>query len=193
MYEYLIESLNNSNTSTVQSEQLIFQTCNTDFRFLDELGGGVPLLYLTTFTLSASEVVALSGSQLVLSRIGHSMAHLLVLGAYGLRFIWYAMAPSAEWTLLAAPLHSVTTGLQWIAMAAQVAALAPSGAQSSALGLAYGVQSGPGAAFGYLLGGLLFGAIGARALFLGGRCTRSGRSRALLRSARGSPPSPPRD
>ena len=133
--------------------------------FIAELGGGVSLVYLTTFTLSASEVVALSGSQLVLERIGHSMAHLLVLCAYGLRFVGYALSPGAEWTLLAAPLHSVTTGLQWMAMAAQVAVLAPPGAHTSALGLAYGVQSGPGAAFGYLLGGLLFGAIGARALF----------------------------
>lgn len=129
------------------------------------MGGGVPLLYLTTFTLSAWEVVALCSAQLVLERVGHSTAHLLVLCAYGLRFVGYAVSPSAMWTLLAAPLHSVTTGLQWVAMAAQVAALAPQGAHSSALGLAYGVQSGPGAAIGYLLGGLLFGAIGARALF----------------------------
>ena len=135
------------------------------FSFIAELGGGVSLVYMTTFTLSASEVVALSCSQLVLERIGHSTAHLLVLCAYGLRFVGYALSPGAEWTLLAAPLHSLTTGLQWVAMAAQVAVLAPPGAHSSALGLAYGVQSGPGAAFGYLLGGLLFGAIGAHALF----------------------------
>ena len=101
----------------------------------------------------------------MLELIGHSTAHLLVLCSYGLRFVGYALSPGAEWALLAAPLHSVTTGLQLVTMAAQVTVLVPPGAHSFALSLAYGVLSGPGAAFGNLLGGLLFGAIGAHALF----------------------------
>ena len=127
--------------------------------------GGPPLCFAAGLACTISEVVVIGCSHMLIGRLGHMGAQLLVLGTYVLRFSGYAIIPGAWWNLPFDMLQGFTAGLQLVSMAATVATLAPPAMQPSAQGVTQGVFWGPGIACGYLIGGFLFKLFGPRVLW----------------------------
>ena len=104
-------------------------------------------------------------SHVLIARLGFGGAQLLVLGAYVVRYVGYALIPAIWWNVPFDLLQGITFGLQGVCMAGQMAAIAAPAMQPSAQGLAQGVFYGLGLGTGYLLGGIGFQMLGPRLLF----------------------------
>ena len=134
-------------------------------RYLRLMGGDTSLFYAVGFVYTLSEVVFIMASSMIIGRIGYFGAQLLVLGAYIVRFVGYALVPGAWWNLPLDALHGITMGLQMVSMASHIALVAPRAMQPSAQGLAAGIYFGPGIACGYLIGGGVYELFGPRVLW----------------------------
>lgn len=135
-------------------------------RFFQQIGGTSTTFYTSLLTFTLSELVVVSSfSHVLIAHLGFGGAQLVVLVAYVIRYVGYALIPSVYWNVPLDLLQGITVGLQGVCMAGQMAAIAPPAMQPSAQGIAQGVYYGLGLGFGYLLGGLGLQILGAHLLF----------------------------
>lgn len=136
-------------------------------------------VYLYLAALGASRtVVGLSLSVATLSELPFTLlgglllkrwaAPALLLGALvllGVRLLLYPLGDAVPWVLAVQLLHGATFSVVWIAGVAYADALAPARLKVTAQGLFSAVMMGLGGASGGLLGGVLYGSVGAAATF----------------------------
>jgi PPP family 3-phenylpropionic acid transporter len=121
------------------------------------------------FTLSAaSELPLMALSPRLLRRYG-ARALLVCAGVcFALRMLIYVAAPAPEWALAAQLMHGLCFGLLWTAGVVEAHRLAPPGLEATSQSLFGMAVSGMAAAAASAVGGRIYAAYGAQALFAAG-------------------------
>ena len=134
--------------------------------FLRSLGAGETLLGLTVAMQTFSELPFFSYSSVLLKRVGPRRLLCLAMVSYCVRSCLYAALHNPWLVLPIQLLHGVTFACAWIAGTECARQLAPPGLEATAQGVFFASYGGLGALAGYLVGGALYDAYGARTMFL---------------------------
>jgi PPP family 3-phenylpropionic acid transporter len=135
------------------------------FLYMAELGAGGVVMGLSMTIGTVSEMFIMFYADRLLA--GRSAGRLLAISLFFMvvRLLAYSWAGSAGWVLAIQLLHGPTFGLMWIAGVSHADHLAPAGMGATAQGLFSGISMGLGAAFGSVVGGMSYQAVGLALTF----------------------------
>ncbi len=135
------------------------------FLYLNELGASTTLMGFSLTTGTIGELVVLYFSDRLLDRLGTRGLLILALLTFVGRVLAYAYIQTAWLVLVIQLLHGPSFAAMWIAGVAYTDDVAPPGMGATAQGLFSGIMIGLGAAFGAMIGGLLYEEVGSVLMF----------------------------
>jgi PPP family 3-phenylpropionic acid transporter len=143
-----------------------FASVNTYlFAYFEELQIGTTLAGLAMTISTVSEIPLLFFANRILGKLGARGMLLLAVAVTGVRLLLYAAVVAPVPTLALQLVNGLTFPTFWVAGVAYANERAPEGMEASAQGLFGAATMGFGAAAGGLLGGLLLGSVGGRAMY----------------------------
>jgi PPP family 3-phenylpropionic acid transporter len=139
---------------------------NFFFLYLNGLGAGSTLMGFSLSVATVSELVVMYFSDRLLARWGTKRIIIFSLAAFIVRAFAYAYTTTPWLALLIQLLHGPSFAAMWVAGVNHADEIAPAGLRATAQGIFSGVTMGLGAAFGAMIGGLLYENLGAASTYL---------------------------
>ncbi len=135
------------------------------FLFLEKLGASKSWMGISLSVATASELVIFFFSAQLMARFGTRGLLTLSMLFWVIRLFSYAVATSAAVVIALQVLHGPTFAIMLVAGVGHADRLAPAGMGATAQGLFSGVMMGLGAAFGAIVGGFAYQALGLAAMY----------------------------
>ncbi len=138
---------------------------NFSFLYLKELGAGSTLMGLSLTIGTASELVVLAMSGLLLQRLGTRTLMIVSVATQALRLLGWSMIGDPYAALSLQLLNGLAFGALWLAGVAYAREIAPDGMGATAQGLLSGVYFGFSSVVGAILGGIWYEQLGAWGMY----------------------------